>query len=99
MTLSAMSDRYVNNIARQSGSNFYVSFFSLPKEQRQAITAVYAFCRVVDDAVDDPATPNPAQEISKWREEIARTYDGKPSLPLTQSLAEAIARFDLTRTY
>src|SRR5690349_1512375 len=75
MTLSAAPQRYVNNVARQSGSNFYFSFFSLPKEQREAITAVYAFCREVDDAVDRPGLQDPAQEIARWREEIARTYD------------------------
>lgn len=94
-----MDHHYVNSVARQSGSNFYYSFFSLPKEKREAITAVYAFCREVDDAVDAPGQTNPAGEVAKWREEIARTYDGKPSTPLTQSLAEAIERFDLTRSY
>ena len=41
-----MDNRYVSTVARKSGSNFYFSFFSLPKEKREAITAVYAFCRV-----------------------------------------------------
>ncbi len=94
-----MDHQYVNSVARQSGSNFYYSFFSLPKEKREAITAVYAFCREVDDAVDAPGQMNPVAEVSRWREEIARTYDGKPTMPLTQSLAEAIERFDLSRTY
>src|SRR5581483_466059 len=53
-----MDHHYVNSVARQSGSNFYFSFFSLPKEKREAITAVYAFCREVDDAVDDPKQKN-----------------------------------------
>jgi 15-cis-phytoene synthase len=90
---------YVNTVARQSGSNFYMSFFSLPKEKRQAITAVYAFCRHVDDAVDDPNQKDPAGAVAAWREEIARTFDGQPSGPLTQSLLQAIERFDLSRVY
>jgi phytoene synthase len=94
-----MDHHYVNTVARQSGSNFYYSFFSLPKEKREAMTAVYAFCREVDDAVDDPGQKNPAAEVARWREEIARTYEGHPSTPLTQSLALAIDRFDLTRAY
>jgi len=94
-----MDHHYVNTVARQSGSNFYFSFFSLPKEKRDAITAVYAFCREVDDAVDAPGQLNPAGEVTHWREEIARTYDGKPTLALTRSLAEAIDRFDLSRAY
>ena len=92
-------DSYVNQVARQSGSNFYFSFFSLPKNQRRAITAVYAFCREVDDAVDAPGAKDPEKTIAGWREEIARTYEGKPSLPLTRSLAEAIEAFDLSKTY
>jgi len=94
-----MDHQYVNQVARQSGSNFYFSFFSLPKEKREAITAVYAFCREVDDAVDAPGQMDPAAEVAHWREEIAKTYDGKPSTPLTQSLATAIERFDLSRVY
>jgi len=94
-----MDNRYVKGVARQSGSNFYFSFFSLPKTQREAITAVYAFCREVDDAVDSPGAADPRQTIAEWRDEIARTYDGHPKLPLTQSLAEAIERFSLSRSY
>jgi len=94
-----MNNQYVNNVARQSGSNFYFSFFSLPKEKREAITAVYAFCREVDDAVDAPGQLNPAAEVEHWREEIARTYNGHPTVPLTRSLAQAIERFDLSRVY
>ena len=88
-----------NLIARQSGSNFYFSFFALPKPKREAITAVYAFCREVDDAVDDPKGESPEQAVDRWRREIAATYDGRPQMPLTQSLATAIDRFHLTREY
>ena len=94
-----MDNQYVNRVTRRSGSNFYFSFFSLPKEKREAITAVYAFCREVDDAVDDPGQKDPAAEVSRWKEELARTYEGHPSTPLTQSLSKAIDRFDLTRAY
>jgi 15-cis-phytoene synthase len=94
-----MDQHYVNTVARQSGSNFYFSFFSLPREKREAIMAVYAFCREVDDAVDAPGQGDPAAELARWRDEIARTYAGKPTLDLTRSLAVAIDRFDLTRAY
>jgi phytoene synthase len=93
-----MANDYVHQVAQKSGSSFYFSFFSLPKAQRQAITAVYAFCREVDDAVDDPKG-NPEQAVAFWREEIDRTYDGKPTLPLTRSLAQAIEEFQLSREY
>jgi phytoene synthase len=94
-----MDNRYVKTVTRRSGSNFYFSFFSLPKEKREAITAVYAFCRQVDDAVDAPGQRDQAAEVARWREEVARTYAGHPTTPLTQSLAAAIGRFDLTRAY
>ena len=91
-----MSNDYVHQVAKQSGSNFYISFFSLPKAQREAITAVYAFCREVDDAVDDPKG-DPERAVAQWREEINSTYDGKPTLPLTRSLHPAIEQFQLAR--
>lgn len=102
-----MSDHsYVNQVARQSGSNFYYSFLSLPKHQREAITAVYAFCREVDDAVDlsadqagAPGAGDPGVILAAWRQELDRTYEGKPSRPLTLSLREAIDHFQLSREY
>jgi phytoene synthase len=97
--LAPASQAYVQAVARKSGSNFYLAFFSLPKPQRDALTAVYAFCREVDDAVDDPGQKNPEQAVAFWRDEVARTFDGRPSLPLTQSLAAAIERFQLSRVY
>ena len=97
--MSAADSSYVKEVARKSGSNFYFSFFSLPKEKRDAISAVYAFCREADDAVDEPGARDPRELLTEWRAEIARTYDGHPTLPLTRSLAAAIDRFNLTRTY
>ena len=95
----AQNDSYVQTVARRSGSNFYYSFLALPPSQRQAITAVYAFCREVDDAVDAPGNAHPEASVQQWREEIARTYEGRPTGPLTQSLATAIDRFNLTKSY
>ena len=99
MSASAPVHDYVNAVARRSGSNFYLAFFSLPKPQREAITAVYAFCREVDDAVDDPAQKDPVGAVAAWRAEVARIYDGHPGTPLARSLAQAIERFSLTREY
>src|SRR5579863_4856064 len=86
------SDADAGSVAWRSGSNFYFSFFSLPKRQRQAITAVYAFCREVDDAVDDPGAHNPVALVAEWRQELARTYEGHPGFALTRSLLQAIER-------
>jgi phytoene synthase len=97
--MSAADPTYVKDVARKSGSSFYFSFFSLPEEKRDAITAVYAFCREADDAVDEPGDQDPNHLLAEWRAELARTYDGHPSRPLTRSLSEAIIQFDLTRIY
>lgn len=63
------------------------------------MTAVYAFCREVDDAVDAPGDRDPMQVISEWRAEIDRTYDGKATRPLTRSLSAAIEEFSLSKPY
>lgn len=87
-------------ITRASGSNFSLSFLFLPPEKRHAMTAVYAFCREADDAVDEP--PPGADShllLQEWRAEIGRLYDGKPTLPLTRDLQVAVDRFGLTRQY
>jgi len=97
--LTMTPQEHVNQIARQSGSNFYYSFFSLPREKREAMTAVYAFCRAADDAVDEPGDQDPKALLAEWRAEIARTYEGHPTNPLTQSLAVAIQKFNLSRVY
>jgi phytoene synthase len=82
-------------------TSFYYSFLVLPAEQRQAIVAVWDFCRAVDDAVDEnPAgTESAAREaVGFWRAELARCYDGSaPSTPPGQRLQPLIARFDLPR--
>lgn len=87
------------DVARRSGSNFYLSFFSLPKEKREAMTAVYAFCRKVDDAVDAPGQADPQTIVDAWRAEIDRIYSGAPSGKLTEDLARSIDRFGLSRMY
>ena len=97
--MTPVDSSYVKEVARKSGSNFYLSFFSLPREKRDAITAVYAFCREADDAVDDPGDKDPRALLADWRAEIARTYEGSPRRPLTRALAPAIERFGLSRAY
>ena len=82
-------------------TSFYYSFLVLPAEQRQAIVAVWDFCRAVDDAVDEnPAGTEAAgrEAVGFWRAELARCYDGSaPSTPQGQRLQPFISRFDLPR--
>ena len=70
-------DEYCQQKAAQSGSSFYYSFLFLPPPRRRAITALYAFCREVDDVVDEVHDADVAQaKLAWWRQEIARSFDG-----------------------
>ena len=81
-------DEYCQSKAAQSGSSFYYSFLFLPQERRRAITALYAFCREVDDAVDEPSDPAAARAaLEWWRGEAARLFAGNPQHPVTRALA------------
>ncbi len=87
---------YCQEKAAASGSSFYYSFRFLPPERRRAITAFYAFCREVDDVVDECHDPAPARaKLAWWRDEVARLYAGQPEHPVTRALREAIGLFHL----
>ena len=89
-------DEYCQRKAAESGSSFYYSFLFLPPERRRAITALYAFCREVDDVVDECPDPQLARaKLAWWRAELAGTYEGRPSHPVTQSLSTALRTFSL----
>jgi len=91
-------DEYCQQKASQSGSSFYYSFLFLPPEHRQAITALYAFCREVDDVVDEcPDQQQARAMLADWRNEVEALYAGKPGHPVTQALAVARGRFKLPR--
>ncbi len=80
-------EQYVQDKAAQSGSSFYYAFRFLPPPQRAAITAFYAFCREVDDVVDEVVDPSVAAiKLAWWRKEVANAYVGRPSHPAMQAL-------------
>lgn len=80
-------DEYCQQKAAQSGSSFYYSFLFLPPERRRAITALYAFCREVDDTVDECTDVAVARnKLMWWRKEIGAMLNGQPSHPVTQAL-------------
>jgi phytoene synthase len=90
-------DEYCQQKAAQSGSSFYYSFLFLPPERRRAITALYAFCREVDDAVDEPGDAATAQAtLAWWRAEVAQLFAGRPQHPVTRALLPALGPFGIT---
>jgi len=88
--------QYCQTKAAQSGSSFYYSFLFLPQERRRAITALYAFCREVDDVVDECSDATIARaKLAWWRAELAAAYHGTPQHPVARALAEVAPRFNL----
>ena len=80
-------DQYCQQKAAASGSSFYYSFLFLPTQRRRAITALYAFCREVDDTVDECSDAQlAASKLGWWRAELANLYAGKPQHPVTKAL-------------
>jgi phytoene synthase len=80
-------DEYCQEKAAHSGSSFYHSFRFLPEQKRRAITALYAFCREVDDVVDECREPEVARTtLNWWRQEVARLYHATPQHPVTCAL-------------
>lgn len=81
-------------------SNFGVAFALLPSDQRQAIRAVHAWSRAVDDSVDEESDPKRAEGLlARWREELAALYEREPSDPFTRALAPHVRRFEIPRGY
>ncbi len=89
-------DEYCQQKAAASGSSFYYSFLFLPPERRRAITALYAFCREVDDAVDEASdAQRAAVKLAWWRAEVANLYAGKPQHPVTRALHPLLEVFSM----
>jgi phytoene synthase len=91
-------DEYCQDKAARSGSSFYYSFLFLPPPRRRAITAMYAFCREVDDVVDETTDPAIAQtKLDWWCAEVDRLYAGQPTHPVTQALTPHVESFGIAR--
>ena len=87
-------DEYCQQKAVASGSSFYYSFLFLPPERRRAITALYAFCREVDDVVDECSDAQIARtKLAWWRVEIAKLFQGEPNHPVTKALQPFVEKF------
>ena len=93
-------DEYCQHKAADSGSSFYYSFLFLPPNRRRAITALYAFCREVDDVVDECQDAQiAATKLAWWRGELTRLYAGQPEHPVTQALLPVLGEFNLPQEH
>src|SRR5438045_4123708 len=93
-------EQYVQEKAAASGSSFYYAFLFLPKPRRAAITAFYAFCREVDDVVDDMVDPGVARtKLAWWQDEVAKAYAGQPSHPVMKALMPLAGQFNIAQRH
>ncbi|MDX8379006.1 MAG: presqualene diphosphate synthase HpnD [Gallionella sp.] len=93
-------DQYCQDKAAASGSSFYYSFLFLPKDKRRAITALYAFCREIDDVVDECSDEEVARTtLSWWRNQVVEIYGGKPQHPVAQALVPIVVQFNLAQEH
>ena len=93
-------DAYCEQKAAASGSSFYHSFRFLPPERRRAIIALYAFCREVDDAVDETIDGAVARiKLEWWRSQVAAIFGGAPQHPVAQALKPVVKAFELPQEH
>src|SRR5690349_13937086 len=98
--LAMTPDDYCRDKVARSGSSFYYSFLFLPPERRSAITALYAFCREVDDVVDDVHEPAVAHaKLAWWRQEVSLAYAGKAQHPVARALEPVVVRYALPQAH
>ncbi len=89
-------EQYVQQKAAASGSSFYYAFLFLPKPRRAAITAFYAFCREVDDVVDEVNDPSVARtKLAWWQAEVDKSYAGSPTHPVMKALMPLAADYGI----
>lgn len=93
-------EQYVQQKAAASGSSFYYAFLFLPPPRRAAITAFYAFCREVDDVVDEVTDPGVARtKLAWWQVEVAKAFNGQPSHPVMQALMPHVPEFGIEQAH
>ena len=89
---------HVLSVVQAAGSSFYGAMRTLPKDRRDAMFAIYAFCREIDDIADDPMPEaERTAALADWRREIDRLYDGRPETPTARALLLPVARYALRK--
>ncbi len=93
-------EQYVQDKAAASGSSFYYAFLFLPPPRRAAITAFYAFCREVDDVVDEITDPSvAASKLQWWRKEVTQAFAGQPNHPVMRALMPLAPTFAIQEAH
>ncbi len=95
--MTDLRDAYAlcRRVAHRYGANFSVGFRFLPRSKRDAVYASYAFCRFVDDVVDENPGADVRERIDRWEQELDRAYAGAPTHPITVALADTVARYPI----
>jgi phytoene synthase len=92
--------QYVQQKTARSGSSFYYAFLFLPPPRRAAITAFYAFCREIDDVVDEVSDPSVAHtKLAWWQKEVQAAFAGQPTHPVTKALMPHTAAYAITAAH
>jgi presqualene diphosphate synthase len=96
--INPAAEAHVRDVATRSGSSFLWGMRLLPRPRREAMYAIYAFCREVDDIADEGGTPEQKQrDLAAWRAEIDRLYAGHPTRPTTQALLRPVSEYALPK--
>src|ERR1700727_1014269 len=85
-------------ITRKSASNLALAFILLPRQKRDAMSALYAFCREVDDVADDETVPVKERraQLAKWRADVKLACENQsPQFPVNRELQTVIPQFHL----
>jgi len=94
---------YAAQLTAQSKTNFYYSFSMLPRDEREAMNTVYAFCRTIDDIVDENAdtadVSRKRERLAMWRREVEKCYSGEASNPILLPLSKVVQRFRIPKQY
>jgi len=94
---------YTAQLTAQSKTNFYYSFSMLPRDEREAMNTVYAFCRTIDDIVDENAdsadVSRKRERLAMWRREVEKCYNGESSNPILLPLSKVVQRFRIPKQY